>query len=139
MAEKDDSQDSDQAQDSDQDSDQQASPKKTDKRTLEEIRESKIKYSSDDLKKAIQLIKDRGYITKKDFKKMDDNVWADGFYKHMDSLIQNDDSYNPYLYIELFDFKGGDIDAIIFDMDQVPSRDAALKTLAKVLHEKIIR
>ncbi|WP_236747677.1 hypothetical protein [Acetilactobacillus jinshanensis] len=130
MAEKDDSQASDQEQ-----------PKRDedDNRTLEEIRESKIKYSDDDLKKAIDLIKKRGYITKLDFKKMDDTVWADGFYKAMDSKIQEDDSYNPYLYIELFDFKGGDIDAIIFDMDKVKTRDDALKTLAKTLHETIIR
>ena len=132
MAEKDASQDTDQTQDSDQ-------SQKKDDRSQDEIREAQIKYSDDDLKKGIQIIKDRGYITKKDFKKMDDDVWAHGFERKMDAMIQEDDSYNPYLYVERFDFRGGNIDSIIFDMDKVPSRDAALKTLAKVTNQQIIR
>ena len=139
MAEKNDSDQKDQAQaDSDQDSDQEQNQKKDD-RSQDEIRESKIKYSDDDLKKGIKIIKDRGYITKKDFKKMDDDVWAHGFERHMDAMIQNDDSYNPYLYVERFDFKGGNIDSIIFDMDQVKSRNDALNILAKATNQKLVR
>ncbi len=46
---------------------------------------------------------------------------------------------DPYLYIERFDFKGGKLDDIIFDMDKITTREDALKTLSRELGEGIVR
>lgn len=107
--------------------------------TQEEIREANLKFSDDDINKGIDLLKKQGYITKKDIKNMDDTVWADGFKKAIDDKVQGDEKWNPYIYVEKFDFKGGKIDSIIFDMDQVTTRKAASEKLADVTNQKIIR
>ena len=73
----------------------------------------KLVYQDSDVKKAMDLIRDRGYVTRADFNQMDDADWA-----------------------EQFDFKGGDIDSIIFDMDQVGTRDHALDLLAEAIHQQ---
>lgn len=44
---------------------------------------------------------------------------------------------DPYIYYEKFDFVGGDIDSIIWNMDVIKTRDAALQKLADLLKERI--
>ncbi len=39
----------------------------------------KLVYQDSDVKKAMDLIRDRGYVTRADFNQMDDADWADGF------------------------------------------------------------
>lgn len=39
----------------------------------------KLVYQDSDVKKAMDLIRDRGYVTRADFNQMDDADWAAGF------------------------------------------------------------
>ncbi|UQS87174.1 hypothetical protein MOO44_03145 [Nicoliella spurrieriana] len=107
-----------------------------DNRTEDEKREAEMTFEDSDIQKGIDLIETQGYLTKKDFPKMTDDVWAIAFEKQLDLHFRDDDSDDPYLYVEKFDFVGGKIDSIIFDMDKVPNRDAAMKTLAKATGQK---
>ncbi|GLB47377.1 hypothetical protein WR164_13560 [Philodulcilactobacillus myokoensis] len=112
---------------------------KEDTRTEDEKKEAEIKFNPDDIKKGVQLIKDQGYVTKKDFKRMKDDYWAAAFYKKVDAAFQDDADDDPYLYVERFDFKGGNIDSIIFDMDKVKTRADALKILADVTKQTVVK
>jgi hypothetical protein len=67
---------------------------------------------------------------------MDDDDWAKGFSKEVDKVFQKSDE-DPYIYYEKFDFVGGDIDSIIWNMDVIKTRDAALQKLADLLKERI--
>lgn len=93
----------------------------------------------EDVEKAAKLVLDPGYVTKKDLPKMAGLEWAtalsDAVMKH---FLEDDEDHDPYVYFEQFDFDGGDIDSIIFNMDIVKTRDAGLQKLAEVLDEKIV-
>lgn len=102
----------------------------------EEKPEKAFNYPADKVKKAVDLIEQKGYVTKLDFKEMDDDDWAKGFSKEIDKVFQNSDE-NPYIYYEKFDFVGGDIDSIIWNMDVIKTREAALEKLADLLKKKI--
>ncbi|GEP24732.1 MAG: hypothetical protein ABF679_06410 [Lentilactobacillus diolivorans] len=106
------------------------------KADAEEKPESKFNFSSDEVKKAVDLIEEKGYITKIDFKEMDDDDWAKGFSKEIDKVFQKSDE-DPYIYYEKFDFVGGDIDSIIWNMDVIKTREGALEKLADVLKKRI--
>ncbi|CAM3083615.1 hypothetical protein [Lactiplantibacillus plajomi] len=67
---------------------------------------------------------------------MDDEDWAEGFEKKISDAFLKVENEDPYIYFEQFDFKGGDIDSIIFDMDQVGKRENALQLLADAIHQK---
>ncbi|WP_338209795.1 hypothetical protein [Lactiplantibacillus paraxiangfangensis] len=95
----------------------------------------KLVYQDSDVKKAMDLIRDHGYVTRADFNQMDDEDWAEGFNKKVSDAFLKVDGEDPYIYFEQFDFKGGDIDSIIFDMDQVGTRDHALQLLAGAIHQ----
>ncbi|AQW21271.1 hypothetical protein PL11_004700 [Lentilactobacillus curieae] len=96
----------------------------------------KINFSGDQVKKAAKLLEGQGYITKLDFPEMKDYEWTKQFEQAVDKTFQ-DSKDDPYLYYERFDFVGGDIDSIIFNMDIIKSRELALEKLAEVLKEKI--
>lgn len=102
----------------------------------EEKPEKDFNYPTDEVKKAVDLINQKGYITKLDFKEMDDDDWAKGFSKEIDKVFQKSDK-NPYIYYEKFDFVGGDIDSIIWNMDVIKTREEALEKLADLLKEKV--
>ncbi|MHA8110537.1 hypothetical protein ACYATP_03380 [Lactobacillaceae bacterium Melli_B4] len=112
---------------------------KKDNRTQDEKREAEMTFEDNDIQKGIDLIESQGYITKKDFPQMKDDVWAVAFEKNLDLKFRDDDSDDPYLYVEKFDFSDGNIDSIIFDMDKVPSREAALEKLARVTGQKSLK
>ncbi len=95
----------------------------------------KLVYQDSDVKKAMDLIRDHGYVTREDFKQMADEDWAEGFEQKIEAAFLKIDGEDPYIYFEQFDFKGGDIDSIIFDMDQVGKRENALKLLAEAIHQ----
>lgn len=69
---------------------------------------------------------------------MDDDDWTKEFAERIDKIFQKSDE-DPYIYFEKFDFAGGDIDSIIWNMDVIKSRDEALKKLSEVLNKKIVR
>ncbi len=96
----------------------------------------KLVYQDSDVKQAMDLIRDRGYVTRVDFKQMADEDWAAGFAKKVEAAFLKVDGEDPYIYFEQFDFKGGDIDSIIFDMDQTKTRAKALDLLADALHQE---
>ena len=96
----------------------------------------KLVYQDSDVKKAIDLIRDRGYVTRADFNQMADADWAAGFDQKSEAAFLKVEGEDPYIYFEQFDFKGGDIDSIIFDMDQVGTRDHALDLLAEAIHQQ---
>ncbi|GHP13478.1 hypothetical protein YK48G_09030 [Lentilactobacillus fungorum] len=98
----------------------------------------KFDYSDDDINKAVDLIKQQGYVTKKEIPEMDDDDWTKGFADRIDKVFQKSDD-DPYIYFEKFDFDGGDIDSIIWNMDVIKTRDDALKKLSEVLNKKIVR
>ncbi|KRO27439.1 hypothetical protein DY78_GL003186 [Lactiplantibacillus fabifermentans DSM 21115] len=95
----------------------------------------KLVFQDSDVKKAMDLIRDHGYVTREDFNQMDDEDWAEGFDKKIEAGFLNAEGEDPYIYFEQFDFKGGDIDSIIFDMDQLGTRDRALELLAQAIHQ----
>ncbi|WP_203642173.1 hypothetical protein [Levilactobacillus andaensis] len=98
-----------------------------------------VDIPAEDVEKAAKLILDPGYVTKKDLPKMADLAWAtalsDAVTKH---FLNDDDDHDPYVYFEQFDFAGGDIDSVIFNMDVIKTRDEALHDLADALDEKIV-
>lgn len=100
--------------------------------------DKKLVYTDDQVKKAVDLINEQGYVTKKDIPEMDDDDWSKGFAQKIDGVFKNSDK-DPYIYYEKFDYAGGDIDTIIWNMDVLKTRDEALKKLAEVLDEKIVR
>ncbi|EHL98579.1 hypothetical protein FEZ41_05790 [Lentilactobacillus parafarraginis] len=110
-----------------------AAEKKAD---AEEKPEDKFTFSKDEVNKAVDLINQKGYITKIDFKEMDDDDWAKGFSKQIDKVFQKSDK-DPYIYYEKFDFVGGDIDSIIWNMDVIKTREDALQKLGEVLKQKV--
>ncbi|MCI1552869.1 MAG: hypothetical protein LKH74_03005 [Levilactobacillus sp.] len=107
--------------------------------TPKEKTETTVQIPKEDVEKAAKLVLDPGYVTKKDLPKMADLEWAtalsDAVMKH---FLNDDDDHDPYVYFEQFDFDGGDIDSIIFNMDIVKTRDAGLHKLSEALGEKII-
>ena len=110
-----------------------AAEKKAD---AEEKPEDKFTFSKDEVNKAVDLINQKGYITKIDFKEMDDDDWAKGFSKQIDKVFQKSDK-DPYIYYEKFDFVGGDIDSIIWNMDVIKTREDALQKLGEGLKQKV--
>ena len=117
----------------------EAAKKEVKKITPDEIKVKLTNYSADDIKRGAKLLKTRGYITVKDFKQMKDNVWTHGFFDKIDDAVSKDDKFNPFLYWDRFDFKGGIIEDIIYNMDIVKSRKDALKTLADVTKKKVVQ
>ena len=105
----------------------------------EQAETPKIDIPAEDVEKASKLVLDPGYVTKKDLPKMADLAWAtalsDAVTKH---FLNDDDDHDPYVYFEQFEFAGGDIDSIIFNMDLVKTREDALHDLADALGEKIV-
>ncbi len=98
-----------------------------------------IEIPTADVEKAAKLILAPGFVTKKDLPKMKDLAWATALSKAVTKhFLENDDDHDPYVYFEQFDFAGGKIDSILFNMDVVPTREAALQDLADALGEKII-
>ncbi|KRK46865.1 hypothetical protein GPK34_01085 [Secundilactobacillus kimchicus] len=89
------------------------------------------------VKKAADLIAKQGYVSRKEISEMQDLEWAVGFGKKVDRYFLDADA-KRYIYTEKFDFAGGEIDAIIWDMDQITTREAALEKLAEVLGKKVI-
>ncbi|GAK48447.1 hypothetical protein LOSG293_300180 [Secundilactobacillus oryzae JCM 18671] len=100
--------------------------KKTEKKTVT------FDYDEADIKKAADLINQNGFITKLDFPKMENPDWSFGFEKKIDDYLL-DQPGSHYMYFEKFDFLGGTIENIIFDMDKVKTRMDALHTLGDTL------
>ncbi|MFD1455154.1 hypothetical protein ACFQ44_05540 [Levilactobacillus lanxiensis] len=105
----------------------------------EETKKPTVVIPDEDVEKASKLVLDPGYVTKKDLPKMADLEWAtalsDAVTKH---FLNDDEDHDPYVYFEQFDFAGGDIDSIIFNMDIIKTRDAGLHKLSEALDENII-
>lgn len=98
-----------------------------------------IEIPTEDVEKAAKLLLTTGYVTKHDLPKMKDLSWATALSKSVTKhFLEDDDDHDPYVYFEQFDFAGGDIDSIIFNMDIVPTREEALRDLAEALGEKIV-
>jgi len=97
----------------------------------------KLVYEDSDVKKAMDLIRQRGYVTRADFKQMADEDWAEGFDQKIEAGFLNAENEDPYIYFEQFDFKGGDIDSIIFDMDQVGNREHASELLGAAIGQQV--
>ena len=106
--------------------------------TKEAVKKEEVtfKYDDADVEKGAKIIDDRGYITKKDFPKMDNALWSAGFEKKIDEYLLNKDE-SHYMYFEKFDFAGGTIENIIFDMDKIKTRTAALNQLGETLDLKV--
>ncbi len=97
-----------------------------------------LKYTDEQIKKAVDLINEKGYVTKKIFQKWMTMTGQRDSLKKLMAYLKNSDK-DPYIYYEKFDYAGGDIDTIIWNMDVLKTRDEALKKLAEVLDEKIVR
>lgn len=105
----------------------------------EEAETPTVDIPNEDVEKAAKLVLDPGYVTKKDLPKMADLAWATALSDAvMQHFLNDDEDHDPYVYFEQFDFDGGDIDSIIFNMDIVKTRDAGLHKLADALDEKIV-
>lgn len=96
-----------------------------------------FEYTDEMIQKAADLIVKQGYVTRLDIPEMKDLDWADGLGEKVNQYFV-DKNADRYIYHENFDYAGGDIASIIFDMDQIETREAALEKLADVLGDKII-
>ncbi|WP_125573050.1 hypothetical protein [Levilactobacillus huananensis] len=106
----------------------------------EDTEKEAVQIPTEDVDKAAKLLLEPGYVTKHDLPKMKDLSWATALSEAVTAhFLNDDDEHDPYVYFEQFDFAGGDIDSIIFNMDIIPTREAALKDLANVLGEKIVK
>lgn len=94
-------------------------------------------FSDEVVEKAADLIAKQGYVTRNDIPEMKDLLWADAFGKKMDEYFLAKQA-DRFIYYENFDYVGGEIDAIIFDMNQVKTRDDALHVLGKALGLRIV-
>lgn len=105
----------------------------------DEAEEPKIDIPKEDVEKAAALILKPGYVTKHDLPKMAGLPWAtalaDAVTQH---FLNDDDDHDPYVYFEQFDYAGGDIDSIIFNMDIIKTREKALETLGKEIGAKLV-
>lgn len=98
----------------------------------EKADEPKITIPAADVDKAAKLILKPGYVTKHDLPKMVDLAWASALNDAVTAhFLNDDDKHDPYVYFEQFDFAGGDIDSILFNMDIIPSREKALQILGE--------
>lgn len=105
----------------------------------EKADEPKIDIPAADVEKAAKLILKPGYVTKHDLPKMADLSWATALNKAVTAhFLNDDDDHDPYVYFEQFDFAGGDIDSILFNMDIVKTREEALKTLGEQIDQKLV-
>jgi len=99
----------------------------------------KIDIPAEDVKKAANLILKPGYVTKHDLPKMADLAWATALSEAVTAhFLNHDEDHDPYVYFEQFDYAGGDIDSIIFNMDVIPTRDKALELLGDAIGQKLI-
>ncbi|MFD0898179.1 hypothetical protein [Loigolactobacillus binensis] len=99
----------------------------------EKVAEKKVaKIDSAVVDQAVKLIKEQGYVTRKDFAKLQDDDWARQFATQISDAFHAADK-SPYIYYERFDFADHEITGIIFDMDQLKTRVAAGQKLGAVL------
>ncbi len=110
---------------------------KADQKKDEKDEKPKFTYTEDQIKKAAELIDKQGYVTKKDIPEMKNDDWTKGFSAKVDEHLHQDENEHPYLYFEKFDFIGGEIDCIIWNMDVIKTREDALHKLADVLNKKV--
>jgi hypothetical protein len=96
------------------------------------VAEKVAKIDSALVDQAVKLIKEKGYVTRKDFAKLQDDDWAKQFTTQISDAFRAADEA-PYIYYERFDFLDHEITGIIFDMDQLKTRVAAGQKLGEVL------
>ncbi|KJU73381.1 hypothetical protein AH70_01935 [Pediococcus damnosus LMG 28219] len=94
---------------------------------------AKIDFDKEDVKQAADMIEEKGFVTRNDFPDLKDRLWSEGFYEKIEDEFHQRDNENPYIFFERFDFVGGAIESIIFDMDQVKTREKALHVLGDAL------
>ncbi|MCF6161704.1 MAG: hypothetical protein LKG79_05240 [Furfurilactobacillus sp.] len=94
--------------------------------------DANIEYDDADVKKALDIIADKGFISVKDFPKLDDRDWAHGFSTKIIAASEDRNS-DPYIYFEQFDYDDSSIHSAIWDMDQIKTREDALLVLGKEL------
>ncbi|WP_412989728.1 hypothetical protein ACLJJ6_01635 [Pediococcus siamensis] len=99
----------------------------------DEERIAKINFDKEDVKQAADMIAEKGFVTRNDFPDMKDRLWSQGFYEKIEDEFHHRDNEDPYIFYERFDFIGGAIESIIFDMDQVETREKALHILGSAL------
>lgn len=96
------------------------------------VAEKVAKIDSALVDQAVKLIKEKGYVTRKDFAKLQDDDWAKQFTTQISDAFHAADEA-PYIYYERFDFLDHEITGIIFDMDQLKTWVAAGQKLGEVL------
>ncbi|HJE86781.1 MAG TPA: hypothetical protein K8U88_04255 [Levilactobacillus hammesii] len=104
----------------------------------EKADEPKISIPTEDVEKAAKLILKPGYVTKHDLPKMADLAWATALSEAVMKHFLDDEDNDPYVYFEQFDFAGGDIDSILFNMDIIKTREDALTILGDQIGQKRI-
>lgn len=98
---------------------------------------AKIDFDKEDVKQAADMIAEKGFVTRNDFPDLKDRLWSEGFYEQIGDEFHHRDNEDPYIFFERFDFIGGAIESIIFDMDQVETREKALHILGDALDLKV--
>lgn len=80
----------------------------------------------------------KGFITAVDAPELDKEESGQALREKLDTSMRDDDK-EPYLVYELFDFQKGIIKGILFNMDIIPSRQAAMDKLSEVSHNPEIK
>lgn len=101
-------------------------------KTEAEEKKAPIEIDPDVVKQGVALIKKQGYITRKDFSKLQQDDWARALSEKISAAFHDEDEA-PYIYYERYDFADHEITGIIFNMDQIKTRPEAGHKLGQAL------
>lgn len=90
------------------------------------------------VKKADDAVNATGYVTEKEIPELHDLAYARDLAQAL-TKAREQDSEAGYIYTEPFDFVGGKISNIVWNMDQIKTRADAEATLAADLHWQVVQ
>ncbi|MFD1394026.1 hypothetical protein ACFQ3L_10660 [Lacticaseibacillus jixianensis] len=88
-----------------------------------------VDIPDEDAKIAEKAMNDQGFVTPKELPRLTDIDYSRSLAAVL-TKAREGKSEEGYIYSEEFDFAGGEIENIIWNMDQIKNRDAAKRTLA---------
>jgi hypothetical protein len=90
------------------------------------------------VKKADDAVNATGYVTEKEIPELHDMAYARQLAEAL-SKSREKSSEEGYIYTEPFDFVGGKISNIVWNMDKIQTRADAEETLAEDMHWQVVK
>lgn len=88
-----------------------------------------VDIPDEDVQTAEKAMNDQGFVTPKELPRLTDIDYSRSLAAVL-TKAREGKAEEGYIYSEEFDFAGGEIENIIWNMDQIKNRDDAKKTLA---------